>query len=61
MILKNLIYCFNSRKDNLVNPYIDKYRSYELEYKKINKNVIEIKFSLNNFFTGITLDCHFHD
>ena len=27
---------FNSRKDNLVNPYIDNYRSYELEYKKIN-------------------------
>ena len=26
---------FNSRKDNLVNPYIDNYRSYELEYKKI--------------------------
>jgi preprotein translocase subunit SecD len=27
---------FNSRKDNLVNPYIDNYRSFELEYKKIS-------------------------
>ena len=36
---------FNSRKDNLVNPYIDKYRSYELEYKKIDSNKIEISFS----------------
>ena len=26
---------FNSRKDNFINPYIDNYRSYELEYKKI--------------------------
>ena len=25
---------FFSRKDNLVNPYIDSYRSFELEYKK---------------------------
>ena len=36
---------FNSRKDNLVNPYIDNYRSYELNYKKINNNQIEIYFS----------------
>ena len=36
---------FNSRKDNLVNPYIDNYRSYELEYKKTKKNQIEISFS----------------
>ena len=36
---------FNSRKDNLVNPYIDNYRSYELEYKKINSRQIEISFS----------------
>ena len=26
---------FFSKKDNLVNPYIDLYRSYELQYKKI--------------------------
>ena len=40
---------FNSRKDNLINPYIDNYRSYELEYKKINSTQIEIfhsKFGL---------------
>ena len=36
---------FKSRKDNLVNPYIDNYRSYELEYKKISNNQIEISFS----------------
>jgi protein-export membrane protein SecD len=36
---------FYSRKDNLVNPYIDNYRSYELEYKKINNQKIEISFS----------------
>jgi protein-export membrane protein SecD len=36
---------FNSRKDNLVNPYIDNYRSYELDYKKTNNNKIEIHFS----------------
>ena len=36
---------FNSRKDNLVNPYIDKYRSYELKYEKVNNNQIEISFS----------------
>ena len=36
---------FNSRKDNLVNPYIDSYRSFELEYKKINNLKIEISFS----------------
>jgi protein-export membrane protein SecD len=36
---------FNSRKDNLVNPYIDNYRSFELEYKKIDSNQIDIFFS----------------
>ena len=36
---------FNSRKENLVNPYIDNYRSYELEYKKISSKQIEIFFS----------------
>ena len=36
---------FYSRKDNLVNPYIDNYRSYELEYKIIENNLIEISFS----------------
>ena len=36
---------FNSRKDNLVNPYIDNYRSFELKYKKISNLQIEILFS----------------
>jgi protein-export membrane protein SecD len=36
---------FYSRKDNLVNPYIDKYRSFELTYKKISNNKIKISFS----------------
>jgi protein-export membrane protein SecD len=36
---------FNSRKDNLVNPYIDNYRSFELSYEKISNDQIEISFS----------------
>jgi protein-export membrane protein SecD len=36
---------FNARTDNLVNPYIDNYRSFELEYKKVKNNQIEIFFS----------------
>ena len=36
---------FFSKKNNLVNPYIDKYRSFELEYKKTVNNEIEIFFS----------------
>jgi preprotein translocase subunit SecD len=36
---------FNARTDNLVNPYIDNYRSFELEYNKVKNNQIEIFFS----------------
>jgi protein-export membrane protein SecD len=36
---------FYARKDNLINPYIDNYRSFELSYKKISNNMIEILFS----------------
>ena len=36
---------FNARKDNLVNPYFENYRSFELEYKKVINNQIEISFS----------------
>ncbi len=36
---------FLSRKNNLVNPYIDNYRSFELEYEKVNNNKIKILFS----------------
>ncbi len=35
---------FYSKKDNQVNPYIDNYRSFELDYKKQGDNV-EISFS----------------
>ena len=35
---------FLSKKNNLVNPYIDKYRSFELDFKKKTNN-IEISFS----------------
>ena len=36
---------FFSKKDNVVNPYLDNYRSFELDYKKKNNNEIEISFS----------------
>ncbi len=36
---------FNSKNNNLINPYIDNYRSYELEYKKVENNQIKISFS----------------
>ena len=36
---------FFSKKDNLVNNYIDNFRSFELDYRKINKDFIEISFS----------------
>ena len=36
---------FFSKKDNLVNPYIDNYRSFELDYKKLKNNDIEVSFS----------------
>ncbi len=36
---------FFSKKENLVNPYIDNYRSFELDYKELENNYIEILFS----------------
>ena len=36
---------FYSKKNNLVNPYINNYRSFELEYKELGNNQIEILFS----------------
>ena len=36
---------FFSKKDNLVNQYIDNYRSHELDFKKLKNNNIEINFS----------------
>ena len=36
---------FFSKKNNSVNPYIDNYRSFELDYKTLDNNDIEISFS----------------
>ncbi len=36
---------FFSKKNNIVNPFIDNYRSFELDYKKSNINEIEVSFS----------------
>ena len=36
---------FFSKKDNLVNPYIDNLRSFELDFKRLKDNKIEIFFS----------------
>tara|TARA_Y100000389_G_scaffold10277_1_gene9607 strand:+ start:13729 stop:15273 length:1545 start_codon:yes stop_codon:yes gene_type:complete len=36
---------FYLRKDNLVNPYIDNYRSFELKYDKETNNKVKISFS----------------
>ena len=36
---------FFSKKDNSVNPYIDNYRSFELDFKTLDNNDIEISFS----------------
>ena len=36
---------FFSKNDNSINPYIDNYRSFELDYKKLENNLIEISFS----------------
>ncbi len=36
---------FFSKKDNIVNPYIDNYRSFELDFKSLENNYIEVFFS----------------
>ncbi len=43
--LKKFELLFFSKKNNIVNPYIDNYRSFELEYKLLPKDLIEISFS----------------
>ncbi len=43
--LEKFEFLFFSKKDNLVNPYIENYRSFELDYKKLNNNDIEVSFS----------------
>ena len=52
---KNLIFSVNdlekfellffSKKENQVNPYIENYRSFELDYKKFDNNILEVSFS----------------
>ena len=52
---KNLIFKLNdtkkfksiflSKNENLVNPYIDNYRSFELDFKELENNLVEISFS----------------
>ncbi len=42
---------FFSKKNNLVNPYIDNYRSYELDYQEKNNNFIEVSFSKYGLLT----------
>ena len=36
---------FFSRKENLINPYIDNYRAFELDYKKLDNNYVQVSFS----------------
>ena len=36
---------FYSKKDNLVNPYIDNYRSFELDFKKLENDFIRLTAS----------------
>ena len=40
-----------SKKNNFVNPYIDKYRSYELDVKDFTGNNVEVKFSKYGLLT----------
>ncbi len=49
--LKKFELLFFSKKDNLVNPYIDNYRSFELDYKDLSNNYIQILFSKYGLLT----------
>ena len=52
---KNLIFKMNdlekfelvffSRNENLINPYIDNYRAFELDYKKLDNNYVQVSLS----------------
>ena len=42
---------FFSKKNNNLNPYIDNYRSFELDYKKLKDNYVEIIFSKYGLLT----------
>ncbi len=43
--LKKFELFFFSRKENLINPYIDNYRAFELDYKKLDNNYVQVSFS----------------
>ncbi|MEC7143595.1 MAG: protein translocase subunit SecD, partial [Pseudomonadota bacterium] len=49
--LEKFKFIFFSRKDNNINPYFDNYRSFELDYKKIDNNYIEVSFSKYGLLT----------
>ena len=36
---------FFSKKNNLINPYIDNYRSFELDYEVLENNTVKVSFS----------------
>ena len=42
---------FNSKENNVVNPYIDNYRSHEMEFEKVNEEIIKINFSRYGLLT----------
>ena len=42
---------FFSKKDNFVNPYIDNYRSFELDFRKLDNSNIEVFFSKYGLLT----------
>ncbi len=42
---------FFSKRDNLVNPYIDNFRSFELDYKLLNNQNIQVFFSKYGLLT----------
>ena len=43
--LKKFELVFFSKKDNIVNPYIENYRSFELDYEELDNNNIKVMFS----------------
>ena len=42
---------FFSKKDNQINPFIDNYRSFELDYEELENNYVEISFSKYGLLT----------
>ena len=49
--LEKFEFLFFAKKDNLVNPYIDNYRSFELDLRKIQNDFIEVFFSKYGILT----------